>query len=422
MKITMIKIENLIEYVNNPRKNDEAVESVASSIKEFGFKVPVVIDKENVIVAGHTRIKAARKLGIKEVPCIIADDLTEQQIKAFRLADNRTGELALWDLDKLRIEIGGIDNKEELQKYGFGMEEILDTDEVEEDEFYEEPPENPISRNGDIWILGKHRVMCGDSRKEEDIQKLMDNETIKMVFTSPPYNMGADLYKNYKDNMGSSEYVEFNIDIAKKWMKHVQGYVFWNISYNKNAKIEFIEVMYRLVKETGMNFMELIVWDKGKGMPITSKNAITRQYEDILLLGDEGEIVKDMEIFYLGTTERKAYFNKRKGRAITNYWRIGTAGGIQQERIKACFPVNLPAKGIGLTTKENDIVADCFGGSGTTLIACEQMNRVCKIMEMDRGNVDLIVKRYVKFKTKSDDVYLIREGKKIKYSEIGEQK
>lgn len=141
--------------------------------------------------------------------------------------------------------------------------------------------------------------------------------------------------------------------------------------------------------------MELIVWDKGHGMPIVSKEMLTRQYEDILLVGNEESISKDMELYYLGTTEKRAYFNKRKGKGITNYWRICT-NNTQQENHQACFPVELPKKAIGLTTDKKDIVADCFGGTGTTLIACEQLDRVCYMMELDPIYCDVIVKRWEK--------------------------
>ena len=142
--------------------------------------------------------------------------------------------------------------------------------------------------------------------------------------------------------------------------------------------------------------MELIVWDKGHGMPIVSKDMLTRQYEDILMLGDDKSISNDMELYYLGTTEKRGYFNKKRGKGITNYWRIGT-GNTQLENLKACFPVELPARAIELTTKEDEIVVDCFGGSGTTLIAAEQLNRRCYMMELDPKYVDVIIERWETF-------------------------
>lgn len=172
MKIIEKKVEELIPYVNNPRNNEAAVDFVASSIKEFGFKNPIIIDKENVIVAGHTRLAAAKKLGLESVPCIMADDLSEQQIKAFRLADNKTAELATWDLEKLEIELEGIDD---LEMTDFGFEELEDSGDVVEVIEDEVPavPEEPKSKLGDIFKLGRHRLICGDSTDPKTLEILM---------------------------------------------------------------------------------------------------------------------------------------------------------------------------------------------------------------------------------------------------------
>jgi DNA modification methylase len=183
------------------------------------------------------------------------------------------------------------------------------------------------------------------------------------------------------------------LQIINVWKKYLKGYLFWNISYNRNSRWEFIEIMHRIIKETGLKFMELIVWDKGHGMPIVSKDMLTRQYEDILMVGDEEEISEEMELYYLGTTEQRGYFNKKKGQGITNYWRI-TTGNTQLENHKACFPVKLPTRAIELTTDKKDIVLDCFGGSGTTLIACENANRKCYMMELDPRYCDVIIERW----------------------------
>lgn len=171
MDIKYIKIEEITPYENNPRKNDSAVEFVAKSISEFGFKVPIVIDKNNVIVCGHTRYKAAKKLKLTEVPCLKADDLTDEQIKAFRLADNKSAEIAEWDIDLLTSEIKDI-TEIDMSEFGFDIEE-LDPVEIEEDEFNEELPEEPITQLGDIWQLGNHRLICGDSTDPNTLCKLL---------------------------------------------------------------------------------------------------------------------------------------------------------------------------------------------------------------------------------------------------------
>ena len=174
LQIEYIDIDKLIPYINNPRINDNAVDKVAGSIAEFGFKNPIIIDKDNVIVAGHTRLLASRKLDLKEVPVIKVEDLTEQQVKAFRIADNKTSEFAEWDMELLEIELEDLDDL----FTGFDMKElddmIPDDTETVEDDYDEELPEEPISKRGDIWLLGKHRLMCGDSTKEDDVAKLMN--------------------------------------------------------------------------------------------------------------------------------------------------------------------------------------------------------------------------------------------------------
>lgn len=172
MELIDKRIEDIIPYENNPRKNDDAVDAVANSIKQFGFKVPIVIDQNNVIVCGHTRYKASKKLGLKTVPCVIADDLTEDQIKAFRLADNKTNELAEWDVDMLMQELSEIDI--DMSEFGF-IDDAVDTDDsdVQEDGYEEKEITEPTAKNGDIYQLGDHFLMCGDSTNDDDVQKLM---------------------------------------------------------------------------------------------------------------------------------------------------------------------------------------------------------------------------------------------------------
>ena len=186
MNIVNFKIEDLIPYENNPRINDDAVEYVKNSIKEFGFKVPIIIDKNNVIVAGHTRYKACKELGINEIPCIVADDLTDKQIKAFRLADNKVSEKAQWDLSKLDEELLEI---KDFDMADFGFDFFEEEQETVEDDFEAELTEEPQSKLGDIYQLGNHRLMCGDSTNENDVNKLVGEQKMDLLITDPPYNV-----------------------------------------------------------------------------------------------------------------------------------------------------------------------------------------------------------------------------------------
>ncbi len=406
-EIKTMELAKLKPAKYNPRielqPDDDTYKRIKASITKFGLVDPLVVNKRNglnIIVGGHQRYNILKDLGYKEVQCVLVD-LDEVDEIELNLSLNKN--VGFWDNDKLKDIFVNIDFDEE-QKYvtGFSEEEIEDllkqNEEVQEDNFdveeiLNEVKENPICKLGDIWKLGQHRLMCGDSTNKNDIEKLVNGEMIKCLFTSPPYNMGANLYENYTDNLESQKYIDFNLKVVKNWIEFIKGYLFWNISYNKNTRWEFIEILYRMIKETKLRYMELIVWDKGHGMPIVSKDMLTRQYEDILMLGDDESISNEMELYYLGTTEKRGYFNKTRGKGITNYWKIGT-GNTQLENHKACFPVELPARAIKLTTQKNDIVADCFGGSGTTLIAAEQLDRRCFMMELDPEYCDVIIKRW----------------------------
>ena len=213
MQIISKNITDIHPYANNPRKNDQAVDAVASSIREFGFKVPVVIDKNGEIIAGHTRYKAAKKLKLKEIPCIIADDLTEEQIKAFRLADNKVGELAEWDLDMLDIGLDEI-TEIDMEQFGFYMPDMESEAEAIEDDFDEEPPEEPESKPGDIYKLGEHVLMCGDSTDIKSVEKLMNGEKADMLHTDPPYNddytaKTEEALKIENDKMDNESFIQF---------------------------------------------------------------------------------------------------------------------------------------------------------------------------------------------------------------------
>lgn len=190
MEIVLKKPEDLILYANNPRLNDNAVDAVANSIRDFGFKVPIVIDKDNVIVTGHTRLKASQKLGLETVPCIVADDLTPEQIKAFRLADNKVAEFAEWDFEKLEAELLELDY--DMSQFGFDDFSIDEKEDVFEDEDnIHEPPSEPKSKIGDIYQLGRHRLMCGSATSIGDIDKLLSHSKIDLIYTDPPYGMNA---------------------------------------------------------------------------------------------------------------------------------------------------------------------------------------------------------------------------------------
>lgn len=378
-------------YSKNAKKHpDKQLKQIANSLKEFGWRQPILIDKNDVIIVGHGRWLAYNKYpeGIKEPWIVKAEDLTDEQVKAYRLADNKLNE-SDWEMDLAIEELKGLSD-EMFDLTGFDADLLIEPED-KDDEIPENPP--AIAKLGDIYQLGEHRVMCGDATKKEDVEKLMNGKKAKLIFTSPPYNMDAGMYETYEDNLKSEEYIDFNIKVIEEFKKYLEGFLFWNISYNKNIRSEFIEIIYRITKETGLKFLELIVWNKKHALPITSKQMMTRQYEDILLVGDEDSIKEDLEMFFCGRNVKTAYFNKKTQRGVTNYWEVGT-NKTQLDNHLACYPVALPVKGILLMTNEEDIVVDPFIGSGSTLIASEKTNRICYGMELDPKYVDVIIKRY----------------------------
>lgn len=405
MNIQIIELKKLKRAEYNPRKKlkpeDEEYKKLKKSIVEFGYVVPIIVNSDYTVIGGHQGLTVLEDLRYEKIECNVLN-LSKVQEKALNLALNKID--GIWDYGKLENVLAELKEKDfDLDVTGFDEEEIenmLDESiDLKDDNFELEKElkqiEKPIVKLGDIWILGKHRLMCGDSTNKDDVEKLMKNDVAKCIFTSPPYNMSSKMYENYEDNLESRKYIDFNLNVVKLWINYLKGFLFWNISYNKNSRWEFIEILYKIVKETGLKFMELIVWDKGHGMPITSKEMLTRQYEDILMVGNEDAISEDMELYCLGTTDKKAYFNKKTGKGISNYWRIST-GNTQLDNHKACFPLELPIKAIKLTTNRDDIVVDCFGGSGTTLIAAEKTDRKCYTMELDPVYCDVIIKRWEK--------------------------
>ena len=383
MEIINKKIEDLIPYHNNPRLNDEAVEYVKNSIKEFGFKVPMVIDKNNVIVAGHTRYKASKELGLKEVPCIIADDLTDEQIKAFRLADNKVSEKAEWDFELLDKELDDIDI--DMTEFGFD----LDLDDEEEQEIIEDEvpdvPEEPKAKLGDIYQLGNHRLMCGDSTSEEDVAKLMNGVKADMVFTDPPYGMNLDTdYKmgkeevrkdlNVKESKGYKKVIGDSIDFKDELITTI----FNNFDYCKEIFVWGGDYYPELLKDYKKG--NYIVWDK-----IRNEN-----------MEEKGQF----EGFGLSSFELCWSKQKHKKDIVRILWRglFGTEKEFDHQRIHPTQkPIKLSSWFIDKYSKENDLIVDIYGGSGSTLIACEQLNRKCYMMELDPHYVDVIIQRWENF-------------------------
>ena len=376
MEIVYKKIGELKPYENNPRKNDEAVDAVAASISEFGWKVPVVIDTDNVIVAGHTRYKAAKKLGIEDIPCIVADDLTEEQVRAYRLADNKTNELAEWDFQLLEQELDGLEM--DMEQFGFEMPDFTIENEVIEDE-PPEPPEEPKAKLGDIYQLGRHRLMCGDSTVITDVQKLMGADKADMVFTDPPWNVnyGAD------DNGGAYKARQIINDyMATEDFKDFMNGAFlcMNDASKAGAMIyvvmsaqEWGNLMLTLTNN-GFHWSSTIIWNKDR--LVLSRKDYHTKYEPI----------------WYGWKEGEARLCPLKDRKQSDVWDFERPS--RSDEHPTMKPVALVAKAVTNSSHPDDVVLDLFGGSGTTLIACEETGRSCRMMELDPKYVDVIVTRW----------------------------
>ena len=368
MKTVNIKLNDIIPYKNNAKKHDiTQINNVAESIKQFGMVQPLVIDKNNEIVIGHCRYEALKKLGEKEAPYVMADDLTEEQIKKLRNLDNKLNE-SEWYYDLLKFDI------EDLDFSGFEVDwEIPDLDfeekETEEDDFDIELPVEPKSKLGDIYQLGNHQLMCGDSTKKEHIDKLMGGLKADMVFTDPPY--GYKYQSNFREKTEKFD-VLINDDKILDFIPLIKnintGFVFVCTAWKVLDKwIPLFKKYYDL--------SNMIIWDKGGGGLGDLKHTFLTDYEVILCSNNDREIT---------------------GKRLGSVWSIVTDSA--NEYIHATQkPVELAATAIKNVTNKNEVVLDVFGGSGSTLIACEQLERKCYMMELDPKYVDVIINRWEQF-------------------------
>lgn len=368
-------IDELIPYANNPRHNDDAVFAVANSISQFGFKVPVVVDKENVIVCGHTRYKAARKLGLKTIPCIIADDLTPEQINAFRLADNKTAELADWDMSKLEEELQGLANDFDMEDFGFKELETLDEpSEIADDDFDDAPPEDPKAKRGDLYQLGEHRLLCGDATDQNDVERLMGGDKADLYLTDPPYNVAyvgktKDALTIQNDKMADGDFRQFLVDAfsaADAVMKQGAAFYIWHAdSEGFNFR--------GACNDIGGKVRQCLIWNKNS--MVLGRQDYQWKHEPCLYGWKDGA----SHNWYSDRSQTTVIDMDKPSRSADH---------------PTMKPVQLFAYQIQCSTKPGDIVYDSFGGSGTTLIACEQLQRKAMIMELDPRYVDVIIKRW----------------------------
>ena len=420
MKVVEKNIDSIKPYEQNPRINDNAVDAVAASIKEFGFKVPLVIDSAGVIVAGHTRHKAAKKLGLQKVPCIVADDLTPEQVKAFRLADNKVGELATWNTELEFLELSELD-KIGIDMSLFGFEPIQNTDrgEVVEDPVPEpDTSKRAITKRGDVWELGRHRLICGDSTDAATIEKLTQGAAVDMILTDPPYNVdyGAknDMLNRAdkgnrnaraieNDKMSDANFYSFLLDVYKNLFGAAKDGAAIYICHADTESVNFINAF----KEAGFYLSERLVWNKNfmvlgrcdyhwKHEPILygwkpgAAHYFTDSRSETTVLEDKRDLNK------MSKPELKAYIKEllQNGPPATV---IDMDKPIRNADHPTMKPVKLMVYLIRNSSRPGEIVLDVFGGSGSTLMAAEQTGRTCYTCELDERYCDVIVKRWEAF-------------------------
>ena len=387
-KIVMLPVSDVRPYEKNPRKNAGAVKFVKASIEQFGFKVPIIVDSNRTIVCGHTRLLAAKSLGMAEVPCIVADDLTEAQVKALRLADNKVAEFSDWEMDLLGEELGELAEISDIDMgdFGFDLSEfdnigMDEKTEVEEDEVPEEV--EPVCKRGEIWQLGEHRLMCGDSTSAEDVSRLMEGSKANLLFTDPPY--GVSYEKKTKEVLKSKNYTKIqNDDLKLDQFKDFLFDVFTNARASLLDSASYYvfscqggdqEMMMMMMRECGIPCRHQIIWVKDA--PVFSMGRLDYDY-------------KHEPILY-GWVKKHDF--QRKGEQDKSVWEFKRTENKLHPTMK---PVPLIANALLNSTKGEEVVLDLFGGSGSTLIACEQLNRKCRMMELDPHYCDVIIARWEK--------------------------
>jgi len=434
MQVRLVNIDNVKPYESNPRVNEGAVDAVAASLREFGFRQPIVVDEQNVIIVGHTRWKAAKKLGLAKVPVHVARDLTPEQAKAYRLADNQTNTLAEWNYELLPIELKDLQAADfNLDLLGFDAEELsrlldpgvqegqADPDEVPA------PPDEAVTRPGDLWLLGNHRLLCGDSSKAEDVDRLLDGAAVQLVNTDPPYNVGvASRSNNAIAASGDRPIGQQGMDIAirkgehkvdkklrakdralvndfisdeefarllRAWFSNIQRVLEPGRSFYIWGGYSNIWNYPNALKECGLYFSQMIIWVK-------EHPVLTRK-----------DFMGNHEWSFYGWREGAAH--KFFGPAnVTDVWSVKKVNPQSMVHLTE-KPVELAVRAISYSSLAGENVLDLFGGSGSTLIGCEQTHRKAFLMEIDPLYCDVIVQRWEQFTGKKAERITAREAVEV---------
>ena len=404
-EMQLVPVEKLIPYINNARTHSpEQLTKLRSSLREFGFINPVIIDREYNIIAGHGRVMAAKEEHIAEVPCVFVDYLSEAQKKAYILADNRMALDAGWDEELLRIEIEALQGADfDVSLTGFGEDEIADLFAGEEQSAKDDGfdltaalEKASFVERGDIWTVGRHRLMCGDATSAADVAALMDGKKANLIVTDPPYGVSfksSDGLTIQNDSMKDEEFYTFLYNSFQCMAEHLESggsaYVFHADTEGLNFRKAFIDA--------GFHLAGVCIWVKNS--LVLGRSDYQWQHEPVLFGWKKGG--------------KHAWYSDRRQTTIWNYDKPK-----RNKNHPTSKPLDLLGYPICNSSQENAIVLDTFGGSGSTLMACEQLNRICCMMELDEKYASVILRRYVEDTGDAENVYVMRNGEQIPYSEL----
>uniref|UniRef100_UPI00405629A4 site-specific DNA-methyltransferase n=1 Tax=Acetatifactor sp. TaxID=1872090 RepID=UPI00405629A4 len=405
-EMKLVPIEKLIPYVNNARThNVEQINKLRSSLREFGFINPVIVDADYNIIAGHGRVMAAKEENIKEVPCVLADYLTPAQKKAYIIADNRMAMDAGWDEELLRVEIEALQAEAfDIGLTGFEDQEIADLfasddeSEVEDDDFdlNEALEKAAFVEKGDIWQVGRHRLMCGDATNETDVIALMGGKKANLIVSDPPYGVSftsSDGLSIQNDSIKGEEFYNFLLKAFQNMAAHLEkggaAYIFHADTEGLNFRRAFVDA--------GFHLAGCCIWVKNS--LVLGRSDYQWQHEPVL--------------YGFMKNGKHSWYSDRSQTTIWNFDKPK-----RNKNHPTSKPLDLLAYPIGNSSQENGIVIDTFGGSGSTLMACEQTNRICHMMELDEKYASVILRRYVEDTNDADNVYVIRNGEKMMYADL----
>ena len=401
----LVALDKLVPYANNARTHSpEQIGKLRSSLREFGFINPVIIDRDFGIIAGHGRVLAAREEGITEVPCVFVDHLTEAQKKAYIIADNRMALDAGWDEELLRVEIEALQAEAfDISLTGFGDDEIADLfgnekDEVEDDDYDLSAALEKAAfvQRGDRWFVGKHRLYCGDATNPDDVAALMDGNRANLVLTDPPYGVSfksASGLTIQNDSMKDEEFYNFLRKAFDNMVAHLDN---GGSAYVFHADTEGLTFRQAFV-DAGFHLAGVCIW--AKNSLVLGRSDYQWQHEPVL--------------YGFLKNGKHRWYSDRKQTTIWNFDKPKRNANHPTSK-----PLDLLSYPLGNSSQENAIVIDTFGGSGSTLMACEKINRICYTMELDEKYASVILRRYVEDTGDSDGVYVIRNGERIPYADL----